>query len=183
MKAYIELFLTFVKLGVITFGGGYAMLPVIERELINKKKWITNDEVLDYFTIAQVTPGIIAVNVSTFVGHKRKGALGGALATIGFIFLPVCFVITIGICLKNFAHYEVVQHAFSGIRIAVAALILDTIIKMCRSAFKGIISVAICVAAFLMTIIFSANPVVLVLAFGCVGFLLYRPRAKKTTGL
>jgi chromate transporter len=183
MKQYIEIFLVFMKMGVITFGGGYAMMPIIERELINKRGWVTSEEVMDYYTIAQVTPGIIAVNVSTFVGHKRAGVVGGVLATCGFVFLPVCAVVLIGLCLRNFADLPVVKHAFGGIRVAVGALILQTIWKMRKGAFKDKVSIIICALSFVMSVVFGANPVILVAAFGLLGLVLYRPRpAKKETG-
>jgi chromate transporter len=170
-----------MKMGLITFGGGYAMLPVVERELIKKRGWVTMEEVLEYYTLSQVTPGVIAVNVSTFVGYKLKGVAGGILATLGFIFLPVCLVIAIGLCLGNFAHLEVVGHAFAGIRIAVGALLLDTVIKLARNAFKDIFSIVICALCFVLTTFFSANPIVLVVACGLLGLVLYRPREKKFT--
>ncbi|MDR1059279.1 MAG: chromate transporter, partial [Treponema sp.] len=137
MKGYIELLLVFLKIGVSTFGGGYAMLPVLDRELIKGKGWITMDEVMDYYTIAQITPGIIAVNVSTFVGYKRKGPLGGVLATAAFILPGVTLMVVIALFIQRFAEYPAVQHAFGGIRIAVGALILDTIIKLIKGVFKS----------------------------------------------
>jgi chromate transporter len=178
MKKYFELFFTFMKMGVITFGGGYAMMPVIERELINKRQWVTNEEVLDYYTIAQITPGIIAVNVSTFVGYKKGGIVGGVLATVGFISIPMCLVIIIGLLIQNFVTLPVVAHAFAGVKIAVAALILGTVIKMARQAIKDIFSIAICVIAFIMIVIFGASPVVLIICFGLLGIVLYRPGRK-----
>jgi chromate transporter len=176
MKAIFEIFFTFMKIGCLTFGGGYAMLPVVERELIKTRRWVTMDEVTDYYTIAQVTPGIIAVNLSTFVGYKRGGAAGGIFATLGFISLPLIMVIIAGLFISNFSHLEIVIHAFAGIRIAVGALLLSTVVKMRKGAFADVYSVIICAASFLMSVIFSANPVVLVIAFGLSGFLLYSPR-------
>jgi chromate transporter len=184
MKDVLNLFVVFMKMGAVTFGGGYAMMPVLEREIINKRHWVTTDEVMEYYTIAQITPGIIAVNVSTFVGNKRAGIPGGIAATLGFIFLPVCMVIAIGLCLTNFAHLPVVRHAFAGIRLAVGALILQTVVKMAKGALKGkagrdtLIALGIVVAAFIMSSVYSANPVILVIAFGLAGFVLYRPREK-----
>jgi chromate transporter len=137
MSELFDLIWTFIKIGFFTFGGGYAMVPVLERELINKKGWITMDEVLDYYTIAQVTPGIIAVNISTFVGYKRKGVFGGVIATLGFILPGTALMIVISVFIKRFAEYPVVQHAFAGIRIAVGALILDTIRKLLVNLFTA----------------------------------------------
>jgi len=178
LKNLLNLFLVFVKMGCITFGGGYAMMPVIERELIKKRSWVTMDEVLECYTIGQVTPGVIAVNVSTFIGYKRGGVAGAILATFGFVSLPVALTCAIAAGLANFASLPQVQHAFAGIRIAVGALILDTVIKMCRGAFKDRLAPIIAGTCFLASAGFSANPVVLVTAAGLGGFLLYTPRKK-----
>ncbi len=165
-------------MGCITFGGGYAMLPVIERELVVKKQWATMDEVMDYFAIGQVTPGIIAVNVSTFIGYKQKGIPGGILATLGFV-LPSLIIITIiAAFLQNFADIPVVQHGFAGIRIAVGALIVDAVIKLFKGAVKDKKALIICIAAFIVSAVFRSEPVFIVLAGGLAGFLLYMPRKK-----
>ncbi|MDR2392756.1 MAG: chromate transporter [Treponema sp.] len=176
MKAYIELLLTFSKIGCITFGGGYAMIPVLERELIQKKGWTTMEEVMDYYTIAQVTPGIIAVNTSTFIGFKRKGILGGIFATLGFVFPGVVLITAIALFLQNFADYPVVQHAFTGIRMAVGALILNTVLKLLKGVFKDRKALVIFILSFAISAVFSTNPVLLVIAAGIAGFFLYRPK-------
>jgi chromate transporter len=179
MKTYVDLFLAFVKIGCITFGGGYAMVPVLDRELIKKRGWATMDEIMDYYTIAQVTPGIIAVNVSTFVGFKQKGPFGGLLATLGFVLPGIVFVSAIALGLQNFADYPAVQHAFTGIRVAVGALIIDTVAKLLKGVFKDFKAVAIFVLAFSFSVVMKANPVFLVGAAGFAGFALYFPHTKK----
>jgi chromate transporter len=167
-------------MGCVTFGGGYAMLPIMERELVQRKGWATMDEVMDYFAIGQVTPGIIAVNVSTFIGIKKKGIPGGILTTLGFV-LPSLIIITlIAAFLENFSHIPLIQHAFGGIRIAVGALILDAVIKLFKKAVKDWKALAICIAAFVLSAIFRASPVLLVVSAGAAGLLLYRPRKKET---
>lgn len=178
VKEYFDLLLTFLKLGFLTFGGGYAMIPVVERELINKKGWTDMDEVMNYYTIAQITPGIIAVNLSTFIGYKRKGPLGGVLATIGFILPGAVFVLIIAFFLTNFADLPAVKHAFTGIRVAVAALILDTVIKMVKGVFKNRKALVIYLIAFVLSVGwkgFSVSPLWLVLASGAAGLLVFRP--------
>jgi len=184
MKEYIELFLVFLKLGCITFGGGYAMIPVVERELIKKRGWITMDEVMDYYTIAQITPGIIAVNLSTFVGCKQKGPIGGLLATVGFVLPGITLITTAALFISNFADIPQVKHAFSGIRIAVGALILDTVIKMVKGVFKQAKTLAIYVIVFVTSILpsgilpaFIKSPVSLILASGLVGLFIFRQKA------
>ena len=111
MNIYLDLFLTFAKIGVCTFGGGYAMLPILQREVVEKKGWATEEELTDYFAIGQCTPGIIAVNTATFIGHKYKGVLGGILATLGVVFPSLIIINIIAAFLKNFAEYPVVAHA------------------------------------------------------------------------
>ncbi|MDR0629620.1 MAG: chromate transporter [Treponema sp.] len=182
MREHLELWLTFMKIGCSTFGGGYAMLPVLERELIRKRGWTTMEEVMDYYTIAQVTPGIIAVNTSTFIGFKRKGFLGGILATSGFVFPGVLFIIGIALFLQNFADYPLVQHAFTGIRVAVGALILDTVMKLLKGIFKDGKALVIFILSFALSAVCNANPVLLVVAAGVAGFFLYRPQKGAAPG-
>ena len=115
MNIYLDLFLTFAKIGVCTFGGGYAMLPILQREVVEKKGWATEEELTDYFAIGQCTPGIIAVNTATFIGQKYKGILGGVLATLGVVFPSLIIITLIAAFLQNFASYPVVAHALAGI--------------------------------------------------------------------
>jgi chromate transporter len=176
VKEYLDLVWTFIKIGCVTFGGGYAMVPVLDRELIKKKNWITMDEVMDYYTIAQVTPGIIAINVSTFVGYKRGGIAGGIAATLAFAFPGVCLMALIAAFITRFADYQAVQHAFTGIRVAVCALILDTVLKLLQGEFKDIRGIIIFAAALALSAVLSASPALVILGAGIAGFFLYRPR-------
>jgi chromate transporter len=180
LKSYLELFWIFIKIGLSTFGGGYAMVPVLERELINKRGWITMDEVMDYYTIAQVTPGIIAVNIATFVGYKRRGIAGGIAATAGLILPGVLLMVVISLFISRFAHYPAVQHVFAGIRIAVGALILDTVRKLVMGIFAGqktgkILLAGIFAAALLLSVLLSLSPVWIITGAGLAGFLFFRP--------
>jgi chromate transporter len=182
MKAYFELWLTFTKIGCLTFGGGYAMIPVLERELIRKKGWTTMEEVMDYYTIAQVTPGIIAVNTATFIGFKRKGFWGGILTTFGFVSPGILFITAIAVFLHNFADYPLVQHAFTGIRVAVGALILDTVLKLLKGVFKDGKALVIFILSFTLSAAFNPNPALLVVTAGAAGFFLYRPQKSPGRG-
>ena len=173
MKELLDLLLTFVFIGITTFGGGYSMLPVLERELIKKRGWIDMDEVIDYFTIAQITPGVIAVNVATFVGYKRKGLVGGIAATIGLILPGVCLMLLVSLFIRRFAEYPVVRHAFTGIRIAVGALILNTVIRLVKGFFKNYKTVILFIAAFVLSTVFSVSPVLIILGAGLAGFLFF----------
>ena len=134
MKELLDLYWTYLKIGCVNFGGGYAMLPLLERELVNKKGWTTMDELRDYFAIGQCTPGVIALNVSTFIGQKRKGVAGAIAAAMGFLTVPIVLIIIIAAFLTNFAQLEVVQHAFAGIRVCVCVLILQAILRLWKSS-------------------------------------------------
>ena len=179
MKEYLELFLAFLKMGCITFGGGYAMIPIVERELIKKRGWVTMEEVMDYYTIAQITPGIIAVNLSTFVGYKMKGPLGGILTTIGFVLPGVSLIILAALFIRNFEEIPAVQHAFTGIRIAVGALIIDTVIKMIKGIFKDWKALIFYAAAFILSVFFRISPMLIVLGAGFIGLFIYYPKKRK----
>jgi chromate transporter len=176
MTSFPKLFWTFFKIGAFTFGGGYAILPILERELIRKKGWTTMDEVMDYYTIAQVTPGIIAINVSTFIGYKLKGIMGSIVSTLAFI-SPACVIITlIAAFLSNYQDLPLVQHAFGGIRVAVGALVLDTVIKMIRGFYRDFKALILFIAVLGLSVAFSPSPVFVVIGAGIAGFFLYRGR-------
>ncbi len=134
---YWNLFWTFAKIGVCTFGGGYAMLPILQREVVEKRAWSTDEELTDYFAIGQCTPGVIAVNTATFVGYKLRGNLGGILATLGVVFPSIVIITAIAAFLENFAHLAVVAHAFGGIRACVVALIASSVVKLAKKPLKN----------------------------------------------
>ena len=165
---YFDLFASFFRIGLFTFGGGYAMLPMLEREGVENHSWATRDELLDYFAIAQCTPGVIAVNTATFIGCKEKGSLGAAIATLGVICPSIIIILIIAAILTNFASLPAVGYAFNGIRVAVAVLILNAVIKLIRSNLKQSVSILICVLAFAASL-FSLSPVIIVLSAGAVG--------------
>ena len=178
MREYLELFWAFVVTGGTAFGGGYAVVPVLEREMIKKRGWLTMDEVLDFYTIAQITPGVILVNIATFVGCKRKGIAGGVIATIGIVLPCVCLMLLVSLFVERFAEYTAVRHALAGIRLAVCALILDTTIKIFKGFWKDVKSVVICVIAFALSAVLSVSPVYIIIGAGIAGFLLYSPGFK-----
>ena len=130
---YLDLFWTFARIGVCTFGGGYAMLPILQRELVEKKGWASEEELSDYFAIGQCTPGIIAANTATFVGHKLTGPAGGVAATLGLVFPSLVIIMVIAAFLQNFADLPAVVHAFNGVRACVCALILSSVLKLRKS--------------------------------------------------
>ena len=176
MKAYFELLATFLKIGALTFGGGYAMIPVVERELIRKKGWIDMEEVMNYYAVAQVTPGVIGVNLSTFVGCKLKGPAGGVLATVGFVLPGIALVAAAAVCLERFAELPAARHAFAGIRVAVGALILDTVIKLAKGIFKDLKSLVMYGAVFALSFVWGVSPALLVFASVMAGLLVFRKK-------
>jgi len=171
MKILFELFVAFMKIGGFTFGGGYAMLPIIQREIVENKKWATNDEILDYYAVAQCTPGVIAVNVATFVGCKLKGFIGGVVATIGVVFIPVIIISSVATALKSIAHLEIVENALWGIRIAVCASITVSVFGLIKKAVKGKLGMILFLLSALVGILFDISPVYIVIISGIIGVI------------
>lgn len=149
MNILFDLFLTFAKIGLFTFGGGYAMISLIENSCVEKKGWITHDEMMNVTVIAESTPGPIAINCATFVGYKQKGLIGAIAATIGMVLPSFCIIFLISMFLDNFLEIAWIAHAFMGIKIAVGILILDAAIKMIRKMQKKPIPLTIMACAFL----------------------------------
>ena len=164
MKLLIDLFVSFFKIGLFTFGGGYAMLPMLQREVQDRHGWVTEEEILDYYAIGQCTPGVIAVNTATFIGTKLAGALGGAVATLAVVCPSVIIITAISTVLKNFSDLDIVQHAFAGIRVAVAALVVSSVWKLYRKGVKGALSNGIFAASLLLVVLLDISPVWVVLA-------------------
>lgn len=169
MQDLWTLFITFARIGLFTFGGGYAMLPMLQKEVVEKQKWATESEIMDYFAVGQCTPGVIAVNTSTFIGYKQKGIIGGIVATLGVIFPSIVIITAIASVLSNFSDYAIVQHAFSGIRIVVAALVLNVVIKMYKSAVTDKIGIAIFVISLVLGLTLSLSPVIYIIVAALVG--------------
>ena len=172
MNLYCDLFLTFARVGVCTFGGGYAMLPILQREIVEKKKWATEEELSDYFAIGQCTPGIIAVNTATFVGSSQAGILGGIVATLGLVFPCLVIITLIAAFLGNFEHIPAVQHAMSGVNACVVALIAVSVVKLGKSTVKNWLGWGIFLAVLALAALAGVSPVILIVAAGVLGFFL-----------
>ena len=186
MKDLLDLYWVYLKIGCVNFGGGYAMLPLLERELVNKRGWTTLDELRDYFAIGQCTPGIIALNVSTFVGQKRKGVAGAIAAMLGFLTGPIAIILVIAAFLRNFAELEVVQHAFAGIRVCVCVLILQAVLRLWKSSVVDVFTLVLYLVIFALSACsgFGLLPVkipaaVLVILAGAAGLAVSLIRNKK----
>ncbi len=181
MKKLFKLFFIFAKIGAITFGGGYAMLPILQREVINKNFWATEEELLDYYAIGQCTPGVIAVNTATFIGYRQKGILGAVAATLGVIF-PSIIIITILVAfISNFSEFKTVQYAMNGIRICVCVLIADAVIKLWRKAIVDKCAVLIFALALLSALFVKSIPTaLLVVIAGVLGYCIASVKEKKS---
>jgi len=169
MKELFALFLIFAKCGVCTFGGGYAMLPILQRELVNNRGWVTDGELTDYYAVGQCTPGVIAVNVATFVGMKRRGWIGAVFSTLGIVFPSIVIITVIAALVSGFADNVYVAHALAGIRAAVCGLIAVAVINLIKKNIKDIFSVVLGVVAFAVSMFLDPSPVVIVIfaaAFG-----------------
>ena len=174
MKILLELFLTFAKVGVMTFGGGYAMIPILERELVDKRGWATSEELMDYYAVGQCTPGIISVNTATFLGHNLAGVWGGILATLGIVFPSLVIICVIAGILTSFADIPAVKSAFAGIRVCVCVLIFNAVVKLWKGAVPDKAALGLCLAVFVLSVIFDVSPVVYVLFCAGAGILFTR---------
>lgn len=172
MKELWTMFLTFCRIGGLTFGGGYAMLPMLQREVVEKYGWATEEELMDYYAVGQCTPGIIAVNTATFIGYKRKGIPGAIAATAGVVFPSLVIITVIAAFLSNIQDNLYVQHAFAGIRVAVCALVGDTVIKLAKKSVKGWIGISLFLITLIIMVIWNPSPVWFVLAGVVAGMLL-----------
>ena len=166
-----ELFISFFRVGLLTFGGGYAMLPILRREVVERHAWCTDEELADYYAVGQCTPGIIAVNTATFVGYSQAGIPGGILATFSLTLPSFIIILVIASVLQNFAELAVVKNAFAGIRAAVVALVLNAVIKLFKSAVADRLTLCIFLAVMLLSLFLDISPVVFVLAAGFIGIV------------
>lgn len=179
MNIYLDLFLSFAKVGVLTFGGGYAMLPILQREVAENKKWATEEELMDYYAIGQCTPGVIAVNTATFVGRKVKGLAGSILATLGVVSPSLVIIIAIAAFVNNFADSPIVQNAFAGIRACVCVLILNAVVKLWKKAIVDKPTLLVFAIVFILSVFTNLSPVVYVILAAAAGIILKSLEAKK----
>ena len=172
LMEYWTIFWTMFKIGVSTFGGGYAMVAILERELAEKRHWIRSEELLDYIAISQITPGVIAVNVSTFVGRKRKGVFGGILATLGVITPSIIIIMIIAAFLVNFSENPYVQHAFAGIRVCVCCLIINATVGFIKKTVIDLLTLGTFLAVFILAAFTRIETVYFVLAIILISIIL-----------
>lgn len=163
LKELFALFITFFRIGGFTFGGGYAMLPMIQREIVETKKWATDEEVMNYYAVGQCTPGVIAVNTATFIGYKQAGILGAVFATLGVITPSVIIITVIAAFIKNFIHIQYVQHALAGINVAVAVLVVNAVINLWKKGIKNVFGFIFFLISFALSIFTDISPMFIVI--------------------
>ena len=183
LRQFLELYLAFLKIGAFTFGGGLAMMPIMQRELIEKRGWVTEDELIDYFAIGQSTPGIIAVNVATFIGYKKLGWLGGIIGTLGVVTPSWVIIMLLAGAISSVDKYPLAQKALKGINVAVAALLTSVIVKFSKKTIKNIWNALFMLLAFALIYFFKVQSVWIILASLIIGSLLtlYRKKKQKTS--
>lgn len=179
MLELLQMYWGFFVIGGLTFGGGYSMLPMLKRVCIEQHHWTTESDLLDYFAIGQCIPGLIAVNTSLFIGYRHRRLPGALCAVLGVVTPSVLIIILIAMVLNNLMAYPVVGYAFAGIRIAVAALILSTIIGLCKTTTRNWIQILLCAASFVAVALFNISPIWVVVGAAVVGLLL-REQVQKT---
>lgn len=177
-KLAFLLFAQFFKIGAVTFGGGLAMLPILQRDLVDKKSWLTDEELIDYFAIGQSTPGIIAVNVATFVGYKKLGVLGAVISTIAIVLPSVIVITTIAIFTSYFLESAFIQKALKGINVVVSVLLLKAVINLGKKTLHDVFAYVIALTAFFLAIFFQIKTFWIILISACLGLLIQMRRSK-----
>ena len=170
----LKLFAAFARVGVLTFGGGYAMIPMLEREIVDRHGWATSEELMDYYAVGQCTPGVIAVNTATFIGYKIAGNIGGVVATLGVVFPSFVIITVIAGIIQNFADIPAVRSAFAAIRVCVCVLIFNAVLKLWKGAVKDKGALVLFLLVFGLSIFLDISPVFYVLFCALAGILLTR---------
>ncbi len=172
MNKLLDLFFTFARIGGLTFGGGYAMLPILQREVVDKRGWATEEELMDYYAIGQCTPGVIAVNTATFIGQKTSGIIGGIVATLGVVFPSLVIISVIAAFIQNFADLAIVQNAFAGIRVCVCVLIFNAVTKLWKKSVVDKPTLFIFLVIFIGSALTDLSPIVFVILAAIAGIVL-----------
>ena len=184
-KTLVTLYLTFCKVGVMTFGGGLAMMPMLQKELIEKRGWITDEDLIDYYAIGQSTPGIVAVNVSTFVGYKKAGIAGGIIGTAGIVTPSLIIIMVLANLISSVNDYPWVQKALSGVNVAVAALLTKVTLNFAKNTVKNIFSLAVALVSFVLVYFFKVPSFFIILGAIALGTVIHFVNAyldKKNSG-
>ena len=182
MKELFEIYFSFLKMGAVTFGGGYAMLPILQREVVEKKRWLANEDIMDYYALAQGLPGIIAVNVAVFIGYARRKTAGGQAAALGVVSPCVVIISIIAAFLSNFQNDPYVRHAFAGISVCVCALILNSVLDLWKKGVKDAVGLILCIGTFALMELTSVSPVLIIVAAALIGVAAGTFRAVRKSG-
>ena len=179
LRELIKLFFIFFRIGAFTFGGGYAMIPILEREFVTDRGWITSEDMLNYVAIGQSTPGIIAVNMATFIGYRRYGFLGALFSTVGVITPSLIIISIIAAFISNFSEYIFVKKALSGINIAVAVILTSAVLDLGKKSICDIVGLALAIVSFVAVVVFDVNSIWLILFALIVGIAVKGGRKTK----
>lgn len=172
MKELMDLFIAFARVGALTFGGGYAMLPILQREIVEKNNWATDEELMDYYAIGQCTPGVIAVNTATFIGQKNKGIIGGIMATLGVVMPSLIIITAIAAFISNFSDLAIVKNAFAGVRVCVCVLIFNAVVKLWKSSVVDKATMIIFIGVFLGSALTDLSPILFIVISAIAGIII-----------
>lgn len=176
MKTAFELFVSFLKIGALMFGSGYTMLPLLSHEIVERRGWVTEDELMDAYALSQCVPGVIAVNTAAFVGQKRGGWGGAAAAVLGVITAPIVAILLVATVLMQFWNTPTMVNVFNGVRVAVAAVITSAVVQLIRANVKNWLGIALCILGFVIIAVLHLSPVYIVLLAVVVGLVLWGVR-------
>lgn len=180
MKMLLDLYITFAQIGMVAFGGAYAILPILEDKLVDKKQWVSKEDLLNYFSMGQCAPGIISVNVAVIIAYKLKGVAGSIVATLGLITAPFIIITVIAAFLQNFAELQAVKNAFAGIRVCVSVLIVNSVISMWKRAVPDRAALLVFAAVLILALFTGISSVLLVIASGVAGVAISAIRRAST---
>lgn len=183
LKKLFGLYFSFAKIGTFTIGGGLAMMPMMQKELVDKKKWITEEELIDYYAVGQSTPGIIAVNVATFVGYKQCGIIGGIIATLGMVTPSLLIIMILANFINSISDYPMVQKALNGINVAVAALLTSVIVRFAQKTIKNVWNALFMGIAFILIFFFHVPSFIVILCAIATGIILTVIKVRKEAAL
>lgn len=183
IKNLFNLYFSFAKIGTFTIGGGLAMMPMMQSELIEKRKWITDEELIDYYAVGQSTPGIVAVNVATFVGYKQMGIIGGIFATLGMVTPSLVIIMVLAGIINSINDFPIIQKALKGINVAVAALLTSTIINFMKKTIKKFTNAIFMMISFLLVFVFKLPSFWIILFALLIGVVLTYKEKKKVAAV
>jgi len=173
-----KMFVSFFRIGAFTIGGGYAMLPLIEKEVVDHQKWVSEEDIVDVFAISQSVPGVIAINSSIFIGYKISGFAGAVAAALGVILPSFIIILVIAFFLLNINNNVYIQKAFTGVRAGVVGMIALAAVKLAKSAVKDKLGVGLAIAAFIAIVVFDISVILIIIGGGLIGYIIYGRKTK-----